>query len=342
MAEQQAARRKAESEEELRKKANGLLTPDSIPSASLASPGGRARRAAGWRGLSVDLITGDPDSVAAQLNGGVQKDKGKAKEESDSDSEEEEDLVKVRSRLFKEKSIRASEQVVGKDERLEGPVVKLVWKRSGLEKRRLAEIWNECDPMQVGSLDIEGFVKGMWRIDEELRRAQAQLLKSANNPSALGIRNSSANSSRTSLLSSRHNSVTSINSNRSAIPASLSRQSSTTSQHASSTTGSRNAAYQKLTGTNPMPPPPPPPSAYGAYGSKGTVTTHRGAPPGGYTGYNGYSGNTPYGAGYSGGSPAGGGGVGLSMKSLINNGSAQLGSLNVTVPSVVRNILRGS
>lgn len=141
MAEQQAARRKAESEEELRKKANGLLTPDSIPSASLASPGGRARRAAGWRGLSVDLITGDPDSVAAQLNGGVQKDKGKAKEESDSDSEEEEDLVKVRSRLFKEKSIRASEQVVGKDERLEGPVVKLVWKRSGLEKRRLAEIW---------------------------------------------------------------------------------------------------------------------------------------------------------------------------------------------------------
>ena len=36
---------------------------------------------------------------------------------------------------------KESEEVVGKDERLEGAIVKLVWKRSGLEKRRLAEIW---------------------------------------------------------------------------------------------------------------------------------------------------------------------------------------------------------
>jgi hypothetical protein len=32
---------------------------------------------------------------------------------------------------------------------------------------------NECDTTGRGCLDREAFVKGMWRIDEELRRAQA-------------------------------------------------------------------------------------------------------------------------------------------------------------------------
>lgn len=30
----------------------------------------------------------------------------------------------------------------------------------------------ECDPAGTGALDLEGFIHGMWRIDEELRRAQ--------------------------------------------------------------------------------------------------------------------------------------------------------------------------
>lgn len=30
----------------------------------------------------------------------------------------------------------------------------------------------ECDPARTGTLDREGFVRGMWRVDEELRRAQ--------------------------------------------------------------------------------------------------------------------------------------------------------------------------
>ena len=44
---------------------------------------------------------------------------------------------------------------------------------------------NECDLTGQGALGIEGFVKGMWRIDEELRRAQTQALKSAKSLSSL-------------------------------------------------------------------------------------------------------------------------------------------------------------
>ena len=31
---------------------------------------------------------------------------------------------------------------------------------------------NECDTAGTGSLNREAFIKGMWRIDEELRKAQ--------------------------------------------------------------------------------------------------------------------------------------------------------------------------
>ena len=69
------------------RKANGLLSPNSAPGASPTSSG----RGRGWRGLSVGLITGDPDSVAEQLNGAVaKKDKGKARD-TDSDSDDDED-----------------------------------------------------------------------------------------------------------------------------------------------------------------------------------------------------------------------------------------------------------
>ncbi|KAF9469256.1 hypothetical protein BDZ94DRAFT_1303749 [Collybia nuda] len=110
----------------------------------------RTRQAAGWRGLSVDLITGgDVGSPAA------------------TDDENEYDGV------------------VGTEERLEGYIIKSIWRRSKLDSARLAEIWSECDPSNIGVLDCDGFVKGMWRIDEELRRAQIQTLKSAS-ASSLG------------------------------------------------------------------------------------------------------------------------------------------------------------
>src|SRR5258706_15386354 len=45
---------------------------------------------------------------------------------------------------------------------------------------------NECDPSSQGALNLDGFVKGMWRIDEELRRTQAQTFKSTSTNS-LGL-----------------------------------------------------------------------------------------------------------------------------------------------------------
>lgn len=113
----------------------------------------RGRRAAGWRGLSVDLITGD-DSLPPQPQEPVGQNGDKVHEEVD------------------------------QDEKLEGPIVRLIWKRSQLDSARLAEIWEECDPAGHGALSLDAFVKGMWRIDEELRRAQAQAIKSATSGSA--------------------------------------------------------------------------------------------------------------------------------------------------------------
>ncbi|KAF9566357.1 hypothetical protein CPC08DRAFT_814926 [Agrocybe pediades] len=101
----------------------------------------RGKRAVGWRGLSVDLITGDSLASPPQNS-------------------------KV-------------DETVGNDEKLEGAIVKLIWKRSKLSNAQLAEIWNECDITGQGVLSREAFVKGMWRIDEELRRAQTQAIKAA-------------------------------------------------------------------------------------------------------------------------------------------------------------------
>lgn len=46
------------------------------------------------------------------------------------------------------------------------------------------ECRDECDPIGHGALSLDAFVKGMWRIDEELRRAQAHAIKSATSGSA--------------------------------------------------------------------------------------------------------------------------------------------------------------
>ncbi|KAH8099542.1 hypothetical protein BXZ70DRAFT_1078252 [Cristinia sonorae] len=103
-------------------------------------PGRKERQAAGWRGLSVDLITNPPAVNDALDDAGSS---GKA----------------------------SSEDEVGADERLDGRIVAKIWKLSRLEKSKLKDIWIECDPTGTGSLDRAAFVKGMWRIDEELRRA---------------------------------------------------------------------------------------------------------------------------------------------------------------------------
>jgi len=58
------------------------------------------------------------------------------------------------------------------EERLDGEVVRRIWTLSKLGRAVLKSIWAECDPAGTGTLDRESFVKGMWRIDEELRRAQ--------------------------------------------------------------------------------------------------------------------------------------------------------------------------
>ncbi|KAI0822777.1 hypothetical protein BC628DRAFT_1387617 [Trametes gibbosa] len=101
------------------------------------SPPRKPRQAAGWRGLSVDLIT-NPEEIAsapASRAGSVDEE-------------------------------------VGAEERLEGRVIRAIWKLSRLKRETLRVIWMECDPAGTGSLDRDGFVKGMWRIDEELRKAQ--------------------------------------------------------------------------------------------------------------------------------------------------------------------------
>ena len=66
----------------------------------------RSRRAVGWRGLSVDLLT--TNDIPQQLNHG---------------------------------NGSAIDDTIGPDERLEGPIIRQIWKRSGLQNSRLAEIW---------------------------------------------------------------------------------------------------------------------------------------------------------------------------------------------------------
>lgn len=101
----------------------------------------KARHTTGWRGLSVDLITEDLRAVSP------------------------------RSRTEEDESMASSK------ERLDGQFVKAIWRMSKLNREKLRNIWNECDPCKTGSLDKDEFVKGMWRVDEELRRAHHHVLK---------------------------------------------------------------------------------------------------------------------------------------------------------------------
>ncbi|KAI0318832.1 hypothetical protein OF83DRAFT_894262 [Amylostereum chailletii] len=111
-------------------------------------PPGKMKRAnAGWRGLSVDLIPADNPALQA-------------------DSETPDTKVE-----------REDEIEVGSGARLHGSVVRRIWTRSKLDRDRLREIWNECaDPAHMPNandgLDRDAFARGMWKIDEELRRAR--------------------------------------------------------------------------------------------------------------------------------------------------------------------------
>ncbi|KAF9473772.1 hypothetical protein BDN70DRAFT_885538 [Pholiota conissans] len=168
-------RRRAEQEKH--RKLTEAASDDGKP--ALLTPGeARGRRAVGWRGLSVDLITGD--EMVGSSSSLSSPPSGK-KQNSDNPNIDE---------------------IVGPDERLEGALVQLIWRRSGLDKERLAEIWNECDITGQGALSLEAFVKGMWRIDEELRRAQA-----------LAIRNATSGSgaSRRSVGQARHSTLSKLN-----------------------------------------------------------------------------------------------------------------------------------
>ncbi|KAJ3756899.1 hypothetical protein EV360DRAFT_27601, partial [Lentinula raphanica] len=111
------------------------------PSAALAIP----RK--GWRGISIDLVTTD---------------------------EPEDGTVE------KERTLNGNgydgKQDVGQTElnRLPGLVVRTIWIKSRLSKDKLGAIWLglECDPYHTGWLDREAFIKGMWRIDTELKREE--------------------------------------------------------------------------------------------------------------------------------------------------------------------------
>jgi hypothetical protein len=71
----------------------------------------RTRQAVGWRGLSVDLITAPPEEI--------QDVKGKNKEQG---------LPQI-------------DETIGPNDRLEGCIIKSIWSRSGIERRKLIEIW---------------------------------------------------------------------------------------------------------------------------------------------------------------------------------------------------------
>ncbi|KAG6333577.1 hypothetical protein ID866_5516 [Astraeus odoratus] len=112
----------------------------------------KERQAAGWRGLSLDLVAQSEDHPILSMN------KRELQSTGNSDGEDE---------------------LLGVGERLNGHIVKYIWKASRLDRKKIRDIWNECDPRRTGSLDRDGFVQGMWRIDEELRRAELARCTSA-------------------------------------------------------------------------------------------------------------------------------------------------------------------
>ncbi|KAJ3932817.1 MAG: hypothetical protein NXY57DRAFT_864617, partial [Lentinula lateritia] len=125
---------------------NGPLTSTSSSKPTLLSPSAAlAISRKGWRGLSIDLVTSD-DKDDVVPNADKDKDSGHGAGENDQ----------------------------SKFNRLPGPVVRIIWEKSRLSRDKLSAIWLECDLSHIGTLDRDTFVKGMWRIDAELRREELE------------------------------------------------------------------------------------------------------------------------------------------------------------------------
>ncbi|CAO3659607.1 unnamed protein product [Umbelopsis ramanniana] len=54
--------------------------------------------------------------------------------------------------------------------RVDGQTVKVIWQKSKLNDKVLADVWKHCDKESTGLLDKPAFVQGMGEIDERLRR----------------------------------------------------------------------------------------------------------------------------------------------------------------------------
>ncbi|KLO10402.1 hypothetical protein SCHPADRAFT_856598 [Schizopora paradoxa] len=57
--------------------------------------------------------------------------------------------------------------------KLDREVVRVIWSRSKLKAESLRNIWLECASVDQDALDQDSFARGMWRIDEELRRSRS-------------------------------------------------------------------------------------------------------------------------------------------------------------------------
>lgn len=62
------------------------------------------------------------------------------------------------------------------EDALDALAVRGVWERSRLDRKTLSGIWRECDADGRGSLRRDDFAKGLWSIDEELRRRSRRLV----------------------------------------------------------------------------------------------------------------------------------------------------------------------
>ncbi|KAJ4469048.1 hypothetical protein C8J55DRAFT_564619 [Lentinula edodes] len=205
---------------------NGPLTSTSSKPALLSPSAALAISRKGWRGLSIDLVTSD------------EKDDRVPNKDKDKDN-----------------GHGAAENGQTKFNRLPGPVVRVIWEKSRLSREKLSAIWLECDLSHTGSLDRDTFVKGMWRIDAELRREELERTGRAKRTGSLkSVGSIQRQSSTASTTSSSHSlrSVPSVGSlRRKPVPAI----------------------------SMPMSPIPPIPSPASSVGTSGTLTTALIPPP---------------------------------------------------------------
>jgi hypothetical protein len=101
----------------------GLLV---VPGVGISAPIsiGKARKAAGWRGLSVDLITNPDENLPSLPPSQPGSRRGS--------------IESAGSRPVTER---------GKDDRLEGVIVRRIWMCSRLDREKLRAIWYDLHPL---------------------------------------------------------------------------------------------------------------------------------------------------------------------------------------------------